>query len=107
MPLGVTAKPKNRPGTLLRCVNDSLGKLHYSDDPYENFISLIGNRMTYKNSKPVLTISYASRWLQHKNTVLHSLTKVQRDVYEMGLKDRRYGKLTNRLIKLRELVEEL
>ena len=107
MPLGVTTKPTNRPGTLLRCVSDSLGKLHYSDDPLENFILLVGNRMRYKNNKPVLTISYAHRWLQHKPTILHSLTKVQRDVYEMGLRDRRYTKLSNRLVKLKELVEEL
>ena len=46
MPLGVTTKPTNRPGTLLRCVSDPLGK-HYSDDPLENFI--LGNKMTYKN----------------------------------------------------------
>lgn len=109
MPPSAIARPINRPGTLLRAVTDSLGKLQYSDDPFEKFISLMGSRLNYSDGKGVLTMHtyHIDRWLTHRQVVLFSLRKVQRDICEMALKDVRYNYVSESLDKLRGLLEEL
>jgi hypothetical protein len=109
MPPGVTARPINRPGTLLRAVTDSMKRLRYSDDPFEKFISQMGSRLKYNDGKGELTMHayHNDRWLRHRQVILFSLRKVQRDVCEMALKDVRYNYVSESLYKLRGLLEEL
>ena len=109
IPPNVNVRPINRPGTLLRAVTDSLGQLQYSDDPFEKFISLMGSRLNYSDGKGVLTMHryHIDRWLTHRQVVLFSLRKVQRDICEMALRDTRYDNLSESVDKLRELLEEL
>ena len=50
---------------------------------------------------------HIDRWLTHRQVVLFSLRKVQRDICEMALRDTRYDNISESVDKLRELLEEL